>query len=114
MEDCIFCRIAKRDIPSDIVYEDDEVLAFKDLNPQAPVHVLFITKRHIASMDKLEQGDAEIVGRLLFRAKEVAREQGIAEGGYRVVLNCNRNAGQEVFHIHAHLLGGRKFAWPPG
>jgi len=112
--DCVFCKIANKDIRSDIVYEDDSFLAFKDLNPQASFHVLLIPKKHIASINELVEADSGIIGRLFIEIKEIARENGISEGGYRVVANCNKNAGQEVFHLHFHLLGGRKFTWPPG
>ena len=112
--DCIFCKIAKKEIPADVVYEDDDFLAFKDLNPQAPVHVLFIPKEHVATLDELGEADAGKIGKLFLKIKDAARKEGIARDGYRVVANCNRNAGQEVFHVHFHLLGGRKFTWPPG
>lgn len=112
--DCLFCKIANKEIKSEIVYEDDEVVAFKDINPKAPVHLLFIPKRHVSSMNEITEDDANILGKILMRIKDVAREQGIDEGGYRTIINCNKDAGQEVFHVHVHLLGGRKFAWPPG
>lgn len=112
--DCLFCKIAKKEIKSDIVYEDDEIVAFKDINPKAPVHLLFIPRRHVSSMNEITEGDAHILGKIFMRIKEIAREQGIEKNGYRTVINCNKDAGQEVFHIHVHLLGGRKFNWPPG
>lgn len=112
--DCLFCKIANKEIEAEVVYEDDEILAFKDINPKAPIHFLFIPKRHIASLNDIGEGDAGILGKILLKAKEVAKNHGIDENGYRVVMNCNKDAGQEVFHVHAHLLGGRKFAWPPG
>jgi histidine triad (HIT) family protein len=114
MSDCLFCKIVKREIPSSIVYEDDRVLAFNDINPQAPTHVLVIPKRHVASLDELAAGDDAIVGELVRRAALIARERGIAAGGYRTVFNTNRDAGQTVFHIHLHLIGGRAMSWPPG
>ena len=114
MSDCLFCKIVKREIPGSIVYEDDHVLAFDDINPQAPTHVLIVPKRHIASLDELAPGDVQIVGELARRAAAIARERGIAAGGYRTVFNTNRDAGQTVFHIHLHLLGGRSMQWPPG
>jgi len=114
MSDCLFCKIVKREIPGSIVYEDDHVLAFDDINPQAPTHVLIVPKRHIASLDELAPGDDQIVGELARRAAAIARERGIAAGGYRTVFNTNRDAGQTVFHIHLHLLGGRSMQWPPG
>jgi histidine triad (HIT) family protein len=114
MSDCIFCRIASGEIKSDRVYEDGQVLAFRDLNPQAPVHVLVIPRRHIATLNDLTPADAELMGRMLLAAQTVARQEGIADRGYRTVFNCNAGAGQSVFHIHLHLLGGRLLDWPPG
>jgi histidine triad (HIT) family protein len=114
MADCLFCKIVAREIPGSIVYEDDHVLAFNDINPQAPTHVLLVPKRHIASLDDLTPGDDQIVGELARRAAAIARDRGIAAGGYRTVFNTNRDAGQTVFHIHLHLLGGRAMKWPPG
>ena len=114
MTDCLFCKIITREIPGSIVYEDDRVLAFNDINPQAPTHVLIIPKRHIESLNELEPGDDQIVGELVRRAAAIAKERGIAAGGYRVVFNTNRDAGQSVWHIHLHLLGGRPMKWPPG
>ena len=114
MADTIFGKIIRREIPADIVYEDDEVLAFRDLNPQAPVHVLFVPKRAIATLDDARPGDAELLGKLLLAAAAYAREQGLAKDGYRTVINCNEHAGQTVFHLHVHLLAGRRMHWPPG
>jgi histidine triad (HIT) family protein len=114
MDDCLFCKIVRRDIPGAIVYEDDEVLAFDDINPQAPTHVLVIPKRHIESLNALAPSDDRLVGELVRRAAAIAAERGIAVGGYRTVFNTNRNAGQTVFHVHLHLIGGRSLAWPPG
>ena len=114
MTDCLFCRIVRREIPGSIVYEDDHVLAFNDINPQAPTHVLLVTKRHIASLNDLTPADDQLVGELARRAAAIAKDRGIAEGGYRTVFNTNRAAGQTVFHIHMHLLGGRSMEWPPG
>lgn len=113
-DECVFCRIAKKDIPVTAVYEDAEVIAFDDIKPQAPVHVLIIPKTHIERLNDLGEKDAAMTGKLVLAAREIAKKRGIHESGYRIVLNCNKDAGQEVFHIHAHLLGGRKFAWPPG
>ena len=113
MSDCLFCKIAGGEIPSDKVYEDDELFAFRDISPQAPVHVLVVPKKHIASLDEAEEGDAELLGRILMLARRLAAEQGVA-GGYRVVNNCGASAGQSVFHVHFHLLGGRTMGWPPG
>lgn len=111
---CIFCRIAKKEIPVKLAYEDADVVAFDDSKPQAPVHVLVIPKAHIERVNDLTEKDALITGKLVLAAQAVAKARGIHGSGYRIVLNCNKDAGQEVFHIHAHLLGGRKFAWPPG
>jgi len=114
MENCLFCRIAKKEIKADIVFEDNQVIAFRDLNPQAPVHVLVVPKKHIATLNDLEENDKALAGHMLFTAKKIAQKEGIAEGGYRAVFNVNRDAGQAVFHIHLHILGGRGFGWPPG
>ena len=114
MTDTIFSKIVRREIPADIVYEDDDVLAFRDLNPQAPVHVLFIPKRAIATLDDAAPGDADVRGKLLLAAAAYAREQGLAKDGYRTVINTNSHGGQTVFHIHVHLLAGRQMHWPPG
>ncbi len=114
MSDCIFCKIVAGDIPANKVYEDDDILGFRDLNPQAPTHVLFIPKRHIATLNDLQLQDAELIGRLFLAARQVAAEEGIAESGYRTLFNCNREGGQEVYHLHLHLLGGRQMTWPPG
>ena len=111
---CLFCRMAAGEIPVSKVYEDDEVLAFNDINPQAPMHVLVIPKRHIATLNDLDDGDAALMGRLMRRASAIATDKGYAERGYRTVVNCNSEAGQTVFHIHLHLLGGRRLGWPPG
>ena len=114
MTNCLFCKIINRDIPGSIVYEDDRVLAFSDINPQAPTHILVVPKRHIASLNDLSVEDDQIVGELVRRASFIAKERGISAGGFRAVFNTNRDAGQTVFHIHLHLLGGRSFQWPPG
>lgn len=114
MEDCIFCKIVAGDIPADIVFEDDQVLAFRDLNPQAPTHVLVIPRRHIASLNDLSADDEAVMGRLFSAAREIAVREGFADAGYRTVVNCNADGGQTVFHIHLHLLGGRPMHWPPG
>ena len=111
---CIFCKIAAGEIDSDIVHQDDKVVAFRDLNPQAPTHVLVIPRRHIATINDLTESDAEDIGQLYLAAKRIAADEGFAEPGYRVVMNCNAGAGQTVFHVHLHLLGGRQFSWPPG
>lgn len=111
--ECLFCRIARREVPADIVYEDDEALAFRDINPQAPVHVLIIPKRHMGSMAEIAEDDEVLMGRLLVTAARLASRLGAGDG-FRVVGNCGEKAGQSVFHIHLHLLGGRRFGWPPG
>jgi histidine triad (HIT) family protein len=113
LTDCLFCRIIRKELPSDIVYEDDDVLAFRDIKPEAPVHVLIIPKRHIASLANLTDEDTDVMGHAMFVASRLARDLGISEG-YRVVTNCGKDAGQSVFHIHMHLLGGRSLGWPPG
>ena len=114
MTDCLFCKIANREIPASIVYEDERVLAFNDINPQAPTHVLVIPKRHIASLNEISVEDDQLVGELVRRAAAIAKERGLAAGGFRTVFNTNRDAGQTVFHVHLHLLGGRSMTWPPG
>ena len=114
MSDCLFCKIARKEIPAAVVYEDDRVLAFNDINPQGPTHVLVIPKQHIASLNELTPEDDEIVGEVVRRAAAIAKERGIASGGFRAVFNTNRDAGQTVFHIHLHLIGGRALHWPPG
>ncbi|MFP4081019.1 MAG: histidine triad nucleotide-binding protein [Ectothiorhodospira sp.] len=114
MTDCIFCRIAQGEIPADKVYEDDQVVAFRDLNPQAPVHILVIPKRHVATLNDLPEEDTTLVGRLQQVAVQLARQEGIAEEGYRTVINCNPAGGQSVYHLHLHLMGGRQMAWPAG
>ena len=114
MTDCLFCKIIARELPGSIVYEDERVLAFNDINPQGPTHVLVVPKRHIASLNDLSPEDDQIVGELVRRAAAIARERGIADSGFRTVFNTNRGAGQTVFHIHLHLIGGRGLHWPPG
>ena len=111
-DDCLFCRIVRKEIPAKLVAEDDYSLAFRDVNPQAPVHVLVIPKEHVASLDQAT--DPELLGRLSLMAAEIARQEGITAGGYRTVMNTNRDAGQTVFHVHLLLLGGRSMHWPPG
>jgi histidine triad (HIT) family protein len=114
MSNCLFCRIVNREVPGSIVYEDERILAFNDINPQAPSHVLVIPKRHIASLNDLVAADDALVGELVRRASTIAVERGLTGGGFRTVFNTGRDAGQTVFHIHLHLLGGRSLAWPPG
>jgi histidine triad (HIT) family protein len=112
--DCLFCKIANGDIPADIVHETDQLLAFRDINPQAPVHVLIIPRDHIATINDMEDVHAALVGQLFTAARDIAKAEGMDEAGYRMTMNCNRAAGQTVFHLHLHLLGGRNFSWPPG
>ena len=114
MSDCLFCRIITGEIPGQFVHQDEEVVILKDIKPQAPLHVLVVPRRHIATLNDLQPGDDALVGSMFRRAAAVAHEHGYAERGYRTVFNCNREAGQSVFHIHLHLLGGREFSWPPG
>lgn len=113
MNDCIFCKIAEKEIPSESVYEDDIVYAFNDLKPQAPVHVLIVTKKHIASLDEVEFDDIEALGWLISKVKDIAASMGL-ENGYRLVSNCGEDGMQSVPHLHFHLLGKRKMLWPPG
>jgi histidine triad (HIT) family protein len=114
MSDCLFCKIINREIPASIVYEDERILAFNDINPQAPTHVLVVPKAHIATLNDVSSQDDQIVGELVRRAAAIAKTRGISAGGFRTVFNTNREAGQTVFHIHLHLLGGRTLHWPPG
>ncbi|TAJ23277.1 MAG: histidine triad nucleotide-binding protein [Nitrospirae bacterium] len=114
MSDCIFCKIAEKKIPSKIVHEDERAVAFEDVNPQAPVHVLVISKKHVVSMADLHEADASLLGHLMLTGHKVAKQKGIAEGGYRIVVNTGANGGQSVFHLHLHVLGGRAMHWPPG
>ncbi len=111
---CLFCRIATGEIPAKKVYEDDEVIAFNDINPQAPTHVLVVPRRHIATLDEMNEGDEQLIGTVLLRAAQIARDHQLTSDGYRVVVNTGEAAGQTVFHIHFHILGGRNFGWPPG
>jgi len=114
MGDCLFCKILKGQIPASIIYEDERLIAFKDINPQAPLHALIVPKRHIASLNELTAEDDELVGEMVRRAAALANQQGYAERGFRTVFNTNAEAGQTVFHIHWHLLAGRGLTWPPG
>ncbi len=111
---CLFCKILGGDIPADIVYESETAIAFRDINPKAPTHVLIIPRKHIATINEIAEEDQALIGSLYSAAREIAAAQGIAEEGYRAVMNCNEDAGQTVFHIHLHLLGGRALGWPPG
>ena len=110
--DCLFCRIVAGEIPATIVASDQHAVAFRDINPQAPTHVLVIPREHVATLDEVE--DPQLLGRLLLVARDIARREGLSESGYRTVINTNAGAGQTVFHVHVHLLGGRRFTWPPG
>jgi histidine triad (HIT) family protein len=114
MSDCLFCKIASGEIKGNIVYQDERLVAFRDINPQAPMHVLIVPRRHISSLNDLQPADDGIVGEMIRRAAALATDEGHAERGYRTVFNCNADAGQTVFHIHLHVLGGRRFTWPPG
>jgi histidine triad (HIT) family protein len=114
MKDCLFCKIARRDVPARVQYEDERVLAFHDISPQAPTHVLLIPKKHLATLNEAGSEHRDLLGHLVLRASEIARELGHAEKGYRLVANCQADAGQSVFHVHLHLLAGRRFSWPPG
>lgn len=111
---CLFCRIIAGEIPAKKVFEDNDVVAFEDINPQAPTHFLVIPRKHIASLNDLSDGDVEMIGRVTVRASQIARDHHLHSEGYRLVINHGAGAGQSVFHIHAHLLGGRRFSWPPG
>ena len=114
MPTCLFCKIIAREIQGNVLFEDDELVVLKDINPQAPLHALVVPRRHIATLNDLEAGDDALVGSMFRRAATLAREHGYSERGYRTVFNCNSEAGQSVFHIHLHVLGGRPLAWPPG
>ncbi|HET6369562.1 MAG TPA: histidine triad nucleotide-binding protein [Nitrospiria bacterium] len=114
MKDCLFCRIINREIPGKIVAEDDRSIALEDINPQAPVHLLVIPRKHIDRLSSLADGDLPLIGHLFLVANRLASERGISEAGYRTVINSGREAGQTVFHLHLHMMGGRAFRWPPG
>lgn len=112
--ECLFCKIVAGDINADIVYQDDQVLAFRDINPQAPTHVLIVPREHVATINDVTNEHKDDVGALFIAAQKIAQQEGFADVGYRVTMNCNESAGQTVFHLHLHLLGGRQFSWPPG
>lgn len=114
MADCLFCKLIAGEIPATIVHQDDHLVAFKDITPQAPTHVLIVPRRHIPTLNDLTAGDDSLVGEMVRAAAAIAKANGHAERGYRTVFNCNADAGQTVFHLHLHLLGGRKMTWPPG
>jgi len=112
--DCLFCKIVNKEINADIVYDDPDILGFTDVNPQAPTHVLFIPKKHISTINDISESEQHIAGKLIIAAQQYARKISVAENGYRVVMNCNSDAGQTVYHIHLHFLAGRQMQWPPG
>ena len=112
--DCLFCKIIDKSIESKIVYEDEHVIAFHDINPKAPIHILIIPKKHIATVNEVEINDTSLMGHIIHTAKEIAQTEGINDEGYRLIFNVNPAGGQEVYHIHLHLLGGRQMTWPPG
>ena len=114
MSDCLFCRIARKEIPAKVAHEDDQVLAFEDISPQAPTHTLVIPKRHLATFNDVGPGDEALLGHMVLVASQIAKAKGLSSSGFRLVGNCMEGAGQSVFHLHIHLLGGRRFAWPPG
>jgi histidine triad (HIT) family protein len=114
MADTIFSKIIDKSLPADIVFENEDVLAFRDISPQAPTHILIIPKKQIATVNDVTDGDAVLIGKLFLAAKEIAKAEGLSDDGYRLVVNCNEGAGQTVFHLHVHLIGGRPLNWPPG
>ncbi len=114
MADCIFCKIISGEIPSNEVYSDDELFAFRDVNPQAPVHILVVPRKHIELIVDFTEQDAGLIGRMILAANKIAESEGLVENGFRYVLNCNEHGGQAVFHVHLHVLGGRQMMWPPG
>jgi histidine triad (HIT) family protein len=114
MPDCIFCKIGAHQIQSMVVYEDNEILGFRDINPQAPVHILIIPKQHFTTMNEFVDNDAGLLGRMVIAAKNIAKQEKLADRGYRLVMNCGQDGGQSVAHVHLHLLGGRQLGWPPG
>ncbi len=114
MVNCIFCKIINKEIKSEFIYENENFIVFKDINPQAPIHLLIVPKRHIENINSIKEEELDILKNVFSIAKRVAQDLGVAESGYRIVVNTNKDAGQEVFHIHFHFLAGRKFQWPPG
>ena len=114
MDDCLFCKIVAGDIPADKVFENNNIYAFRDIDPKAPTHILIIPKEHISTTNDLDESHKMLVGEIMLTAKEIAGQEGIADSGYRTVFNCNQDGGQAVYHIHLHLLGGRHMNWPPG
>jgi len=114
MLECIFCNIINGKMPGDIVYEDEEVVAFRDIDPKAPVHILIVPRQHISTTNDLEPTTQQLAGKIILTAQKIAMREGIDKSGYRLVFNCNRDGGQAIYHIHLHLLGGRRLSWPPG
>jgi histidine triad (HIT) family protein len=114
MSECVFCKIAKKELPAEIVYESEDIIAFKDIKPKAPHHILIIPKKHIPTLDDVKDEDYALIGKMFLVARDIARSIGVSEKGYRTVFNCKSDGGQEVYHLHLHLLGGRKMHWPPG
>lgn len=114
MIDCLFCKMVQGEIKPNLVMETDELIAFRDINPQAPVHILVVPRKHISTLNDLTPASAGLIGKMTLAAREIAKQEGIAASGYRLVMNCNKGGGQTVFHIHLHLLGGRVMTWPPG
>ena len=114
MESCLFCKIINKEIPASMVFEDEKMIAFNDINPQAPIHILLIPREHFSSLNEIPEEKKNILSHILLKARQIAQEKGFAEKGYRIVLNTARDSGQEVLHIHLHLLGGRRMQWPPG
>lgn len=114
MSECVFCRIVSGQAEGDIIYQDEEITAFRDINPQAPQHILIVPNHHISSLNHAREGDAPLLGQMVILARELALREGLAERGYRLVLNCGPEAGQSIYHLHLHLLGGRPLGWPPG
>ncbi|MCP3664204.1 MAG: histidine triad nucleotide-binding protein [Gammaproteobacteria bacterium] len=114
MSDCLFCKMVAGEIEPDVVYQDDDLLAFRDINPQAPVHILIIPKQHISTLNDFNDENIQLIGKMTLLAKQLATQEGIADEGYRIAINCNDKGGQDIFHLHMHLLGGRQMRWPPG
>ncbi|KTD19704.1 histidine triad nucleotide-binding protein [Legionella londiniensis] len=112
--DCLFCKIIGGDIPAKVIFENSEIMAFRDIKPQAPTHVLVVPKKHIATIADADTGDERLLGQMILAAKKIANEEGLTEKGYRLIFNVNSYGGQEIYHIHLHLLGGRQMTWPPG
>jgi histidine triad (HIT) family protein len=114
MSDCLFCKIATGEIPSEKVFENDLMVGFRDIQPQAPIHIVIIPKKHIETTNDLTENDSELLSQMLLACRQIASDEGLAESGYRIVINCNKDGGQSVYHLHLHVLGGRRMSWPPG